>query len=111
MEDALSAVLDGGEPRRLRIQLGALHIGLILTVDVSRHRLEPSEPEQGHDLAETMNLNDGIDPVEDRRRSPHRFRQRPGVEVRIDGHIFPIPWLSRDQRVELDLLDGAQVGL
>ena len=46
-EDSLAAVLDRGEPSRLQGDLDALHVGLVLAVDLRRHGFEAGEADQG----------------------------------------------------------------
>ena len=62
-EDAFAAVLDRREPRRLERDLRALDVGLVLAVDVRRHGLEAGEADQRQDLAQPVELDDGLDPV------------------------------------------------
>ena len=60
-EHAFAAVLHRREPLRLERDLRALDVGLVLAVDVRRHRLEAREPDERQHLAQAVELDDRLD--------------------------------------------------
>src|SRR5439155_337577 len=98
-----AAVLDRREPRGLQSDLRALNVGFVLPLDVRRDGLEAREPDERQDLAQTMELDYGLDAVVALGAAPGRIGQPAGVEVRIDGHVVAKALGRREQCFELDL--------
>jgi hypothetical protein len=113
-EDAFAAVLDGGVPLRLELDLRALHVRLVLAVDVRRHGVEPGEPDERHHLPQPMELEDGLDAGVASPAPPRSLGQTARVEIGIDRHVLAEALGRREERLELHLLDralGALAGL
>ena len=104
-EDALAAVLDRREPRRLERELRALHVRLVLALDVRRDRLEAREADQRHHLAQAVDWTTALDR---RRSAPSVASARRAAGARgspVVGHVLAESLGRGEQHLELDLLD------
>src|SRR5262249_44674668 len=62
-EYALAAVFHRGEPRGFWRDLAAVYVGRVFIWNVGRRRLEAREADESKDLAQTMELDHGLDAV------------------------------------------------
>ena len=69
-EDSLAAVLYGREPPWFQGDLRALDVGLVLPMDVRCHGFEAREAGQRQDLAQAVELDDGLNAVTALRAAP-----------------------------------------
>ena len=73
-EHPFTAVLHRREPMGFKGDLRALHVRLVFSLDVRHYRLKAGEAGQGQNLAQAMELDDGIDAVRARGASPGTIR-------------------------------------
>jgi hypothetical protein len=86
-EQTFPSVFHRGKPRRFQGDLRALDVGLVLAVDIRRHRLEASEADQGEDLTQSVELDYRLDAVAALGVTPSPIGQPAGMKVGIDGHV------------------------